>query len=200
MHTLQPADLKIKLKVMPLVFRGMVRVTVWIELFGVESFSTQMIQTTSILHSLESLCFLVEKKQLKNHDGRLADCFLKFTMLVLWIMYQNRLEKISPKMIYQSSKILSKKINSPITSSVGRFFDAVSSLLNICNKSNYEGQAAMMLEFAADENENGYIHLIFRKEILKIDWQPIINYIINDLRNNVPYSIISASFITLLSE
>jgi hydrogenase maturation protein HypF len=92
-------------------------------------------------------------------------------------------------------KLLSQKINSPQTSSAGRLFDAVSSLLNICSISNYEGQAAMLLEFTADANELGeYPFIISEKEILTIDWQPIIENILADINNELSSSLISARF------
>ena len=47
----------------------------------------------------------------------------------------------------------------PVTTSAGRFFDAVASLLNICQVSSYEGEAAVRLEAAADPDENGVIDL-----------------------------------------
>ena len=98
-------------------------------------------------------------------------------------------------------KILSKKLNAPLTSSVGRLFDATASLLSICNVSNYEGQAAMMLEFAADKNEQeDYPFQILEDRILIIDWQPIIKSILADLRSNVQSSIISAKFHNTLSK
>lgn len=43
-----------------------------------------------------------------------------------------------------------KKINSIISTSAGRLFDAVSAILGICRTSTFEGEAAMALEFAAE--------------------------------------------------
>ena len=107
--------------------------------------------------------------------------------------------------------MLSKNINSPVTSSVGRLFDCISSLLQICDKSNYEGQAAMMLEFEANLNEKRYYpfeikeSVRFQTEVDEplvqiIDWQPIIISIINDIRKDVNPSIISAKFHNTLAE
>jgi hydrogenase maturation protein HypF len=46
---------------------------------------------------------------------------------------------------------LQRGLNAPYTSSVGRLFDAVASLLDLNQRMSFEGQAAMRLEFAALE-------------------------------------------------
>ena len=45
------------------------------------------------------------------------------------------------------------------SSSVGRIFDAVASLLDVCDKQTYEGEAAMYLQALAEDYviENGFI-------------------------------------------
>lgn len=57
------------------------------------------------------------------------------------------------------TQILEKRINTPLTSSCGRLFDAASSLLGINRISQYEGQAAMQLE-----------SLVTNPEILSNGW------------------------------
>jgi len=46
-------------------------------------------------------------------------------------------------------QMMEKNLNSPLTSSAGRLFDAVSSLLGICHFISHESQAAMELEYIA---------------------------------------------------
>lgn len=50
---------------------------------------------------------------------------------------------------------IERSLNSPVTSSCGRLFDAVSSLTGICDCADFEGQAAMLLESKAYEYDGG---------------------------------------------
>lgn len=53
-------------------------------------------------------------------------------------------------------EMLQKNINCPATSSCGRLFDSVSSLLGICQVNTFEGQAAMALEARAARALNNH--------------------------------------------
>jgi hydrogenase maturation protein HypF len=48
--------------------------------------------------------------------------------------------------------MLARGLNSPLTSSAGRLFDAVASLIGLRQTTGFEGQAAMQLEFIADRS------------------------------------------------
>ena len=46
--------------------------------------------------------------------------------------------------------MIEKRLNTVVSTSAGRLFDAVSALLGICRESLFEGQAAMLMQFAAE--------------------------------------------------
>jgi hydrogenase maturation protein HypF len=93
-------------------------------------------------------------------------------------------------------KMIEKGLNSPLTSSMGRLFDAVSSILSIRDKVNYEGQAAIELEMiTTDENVDEYKFQISKEEKpMIIDPKEIIKGIVFDLLERISLSKISTKF------
>jgi hydrogenase maturation protein HypF len=61
------------------------------------------------------------------------------------------LERVEPFEVDLIKKQIKKGIHAPMTSSAGRLFDGVSTLLNIRDRVYYEAQAAIELEMIADE-------------------------------------------------
>jgi hydrogenase maturation protein HypF len=105
-------------------------------------------------------------------------------------------DRIDPLELSIVKKQIENRINSPLTSSCGRFFDAVSSLLGVCDVNGYEGEAAIDLEMLADENYEGkyFWPISASKFPVIINHNPVLYDIICDLRIGVPVTIISAKF------
>ncbi len=114
-------------------------------------------------------------------------------------------------------QMLSKGINAPVTTSMGRLFDGVAALLDLHQTVSFEGQAAIALEYVADGGEieayslplietdikdqrlkiKGGSHpapLIINHQSLILDWHPLITAILADLDQRVPIPTIAARF------
>lgn len=106
------------------------------------------------------------------------------------------LKRIDPHKLSLVNTLIEKKINSPLTSSMGRLFDAVASIIGLRDEVNYEGQAAIELEMLAHNQGKGdYPFEIFpRGEELIIDAAPIIRAVIDDLNRGKRRDIIAARF------
>jgi hydrogenase maturation protein HypF len=93
--------------------------------------------------------------------------------------------------------MIHKGINSPLASSAGRLFDAVSSLLGICDFSTYEGQAAMELEAIASDDVSETYTLEVRTNsdgTFLVDSAEMVANIVEDFERHIPAPIIAGKF------
>jgi hydrogenase maturation protein HypF len=91
---------------------------------------------------------------------------------------------------------LAEGLNSPLTTSAGRLFDAVAAALDVCRLRTYEGQPAMELEMAADETENGFYPAAVEEapDTLVLDTLAIFQAVVRDRLAGVPTGVIAARF------
>ncbi len=89
----------------------------------------------------------------------------------------------------------------PRTSSLGRLFDAVAALCGLPPVISFEGQAAMALEFAADEDcQEAYSFALSDGDPGVADWEPALRAILADRGAGVPIGRISARFHNTLAD
>ena len=113
------------------------------------------------------------------------------------------LRAIPPVEMMTLRGMLQRRFNSPLTTSMGRLFDAVASLTNLRQHIRFEGQAAMELEFAADgiqTDEHYPLPLVTRSSPFVLDWAMLALSVLADATGGANMAEISAKFHNALAE
>ena len=97
------------------------------------------------------------------------------------------------------TQMMEQQVNSPMTSSTGRLFDAVSALLMLCHEISYDSQAAIALEAAADFEDSGTAAYPFDMKTgadgcLIMNSGLWVRQMVTDIKRGVPRGRIAARF------
>ncbi len=115
------------------------------------------------------------------------------------------LSRLNPKEVEIVKQQLERGINSPLTSSAGRLFDAVSALAGVRGEIDYEAQAAIELEMLAPDEfqleKNAYPFSIITDQGIKVvKLRDLISEVTQDVRNQLSTPIISLKFHRTMAE
>jgi len=112
------------------------------------------------------------------------------------------LKAVSEEEIGLVKRMLDRGINSPLTSSCGRLFDAISALVGLRGRIDYEAQAAIELEMAAEQGDNGSypFSIVEQDGVDVVRLKELFTGIIRDLREGVTPGRISAGFHNSMAE
>jgi hydrogenase maturation protein HypF len=101
----------------------------------------------------------------------------------------------------QVAQLLRTGVQAPVTTSMGRLFDAVGALCGLRAQVNYEGQAAIELEAACDLTARSHypISLIQDGELIVIDPRETIHLLHADIEAGVALGVVASRFHASLS-
>jgi len=122
----------------------------------------------------------------------------RIALALLWSLGLEWDERLAPVQEFTQAERetlhtqLKRRLNAPLTSSMGRLFDAVASLTGVRQRVNYEAQAAIEFEALACSSESGAYPFEVSNGVVEVE--PAVRAVLEDLRANVPMPTISARF------
>lgn len=106
------------------------------------------------------------------------------------------LESFTDQELGVLASMITKDINSPVTTSAGRLFDAASAIAGLASVSSFEGHGAMALEFAATgtRTEPYPMEVIKTERPLILDWGPMVEAMLADISAGIDVGIVARRF------
>ena len=156
--------------------------------------------------------FIICDKKSFNRVGQLEDFKLaggesaikepwKIAISLIYKVYNDDFIKYMPSDLIDKDynvikKMINKNINCPETSSMGRLFDAISSILGFDKMVSFEGEAAIYLENICDEFVHDYFDYFIKinNDRYELCFDNTIKGILEDLNNKVDKSVIAKKF------
>ncbi|MDR1356351.1 MAG: carbamoyltransferase HypF [Tannerellaceae bacterium] len=99
--------------------------------------------------------------------------------------------RVGRERIERLCRMMERDVCTPLTSSAGRIFDAVASLLGLCDTSSRRAEAPVLLEQAAAGVERPYV---LDTEAEAVSFRPVVEAILEDMECGMPVGYISARF------
>ncbi len=134
---------------------------------------------------------------------RMAAAFLRAAygdvMADLDLAFMRRLDRVAWRTL---ARAIDRGLNAPLTSSAGRLFDAVASLLGVRDRVAFEAQAAMELEaLAAPQADVTYAtRLDDTGDALVVRTTDVVRGVVDDLLRETPAAVIAARFHATLAD
>jgi hydrogenase maturation protein HypF len=106
------------------------------------------------------------------------------------------LERVDDREVEFVNRMVAGNLNCPQASSTGRLFDAVSSLLGLCDEARFEGEAAIALEnvAVAEESEELPWHVQHAGDLWVYDVRRTLLGVVDSVRSGVTAGVTAARF------